>query len=1146
MGLRPSGRGPLYCRNGRNARTALGAGTQRSAGSPSSGRPRSPCRRRCAARRSRARPRRPRRGRRGSRPAGRARAAARPAPRPGPSAASSKPDAPRRSRRATARCRAPRAGRGPPRARTSRRAARAAPSARVASSGAGAAEPEQRERRRRRRAGSTTPPASSAARAAASSAARSRSGAPAQRPRARPRRSRCAAPSRGGGASASGVLRGSALARQRVAGGERSPPRAPSRAARGPAGRPAGSDRLRRAGGGELEPDLGLPEPHHGAVRRRAPRRRARRPTKVPFRLSRSTTQMPSPRRSNIACMLEIHGSPIWRCASGERPTTVGTSREGEDASRPRSVQDHELRHVAGPLSRCDPASHDTLRLVRACPPTHSPTAPSGGAQDRMLGRVLGDRYRVLSRLGEGGMGTVYLCEHAVLGRRFAVKVLRPDARRRTRSSSSASGTRRSREPHRRRERRRRPRLRRGGRRRALLRDGGARGAEPRRAHRARRGRSTVGRARSTLLDQICRALGAAHARGVVHRDVKPDNVFVVRRDDGAERAKVIDFGISHVPPPAGAASGSPAPARSSARRSTWRRSRRPGTPSTTAPTSTPLGVLAYEMLTGTLPIEAAHAHRDPRRAPDPDPRRRRAAARRRSRAAVDALVLRALAKRPEDRFAVDGGVRAPRSRRVRVAPRPDVLAAPHRPGRPGARRRRRDASRSPGAPRRAPRARAGAARGARRRRARRARRARRRAWWRARPRRDRAAPAAAPRPSLRSRRDLRPARRGAPPRSSTAAATRPRRRRAASRRANARRRPPRGERGAAPATSLEDPVPGRRGAEGSVPMTPPPRRGARRRRRARGAAPARARPTTSPTRRPASARARRSTATGRWREAIAEFEAAYRLKPHGAIHFNVAQCRERLERVAGRAPQLPRLPARGAGREGPRRGARVDAAGSRSGSPRPGVQVLLVYTDPPGAERPLDGKVRGRDAAPRSCSRPGPTRSSLSLDGLRAGRRRTSTLSATRLARRSTWCSARRLAPAPPRRRRASAAAPPRTPPAPRAPAAPDLAARPSPRPPRRPRAPRRAPAASGAASTPGSPPGPPSPPPRRARTSAGRARQRRGGDRRRSPSRRRRARADARATPSRRRAPANVLYAVAGGAAAAGVTLFVVEKRF
>src|SRR5512144_2274609 len=59
--------------------------------------------------------------------------------------------------------------------------------------------------------------------------------------------------------------------------------------------------------------------------------------------------------------------------------------------------------------------------------PTRSLPEASGAEQDRTVGSVLGARYRVLSRLGEGGMGTVYLCEHAVLRRRFAVKVLRPD-----------------------------------------------------------------------------------------------------------------------------------------------------------------------------------------------------------------------------------------------------------------------------------------------------------------------------------------------------------------------------------------------------------------------------------------------------------------------------------------------------------------------------------------------------------------------------------------------------------------------------------------------------------------------------------------------------------------------------------------------
>jgi serine/threonine-protein kinase len=245
-------------------------------------------------------------------------------------------------------------------------------------------------------------------------------------------------------------------------------------------------------------------------------------------------------------------------------------------------------------------------------------------------------------------MGTVYLCEHAVLHRRFAVKVLRADLAadaelvdrfRNEAIAASRIGQENVVE---------------------VLDFGKDEDGSLYYVMEALEGRSLGALIREEgplpllraldLLEQICRALAAAHARGVVHRDVKPDNVFLVRRRDGGERAKVIDFGISQVP-------------RSGARGERITRAGSIiGTPEYMAPEQASgeaidhradvyaAGVLAFEMLTGELPLEAATplatlaAHRS--RRPDPPSRRVVGVP-----PEVDALVLRALAKRPEDRF---------------------------------------------------------------------------------------------------------------------------------------------------------------------------------------------------------------------------------------------------------------------------------------------------------------------------------------------------------------------------------------------------------------------------------------------------------------------------------------------------------------
>ncbi|HEX4404272.1 MAG TPA: serine/threonine-protein kinase [Polyangia bacterium] len=166
----------------------------------------------------------------------------------------------------------------------------------------------------------------------------------------------------------------------------------------------------------------------------------------------------------------------------------------------------------------------------------------ASAASDPWLGRVVDGRYKVLARVGEGGMGVVYRVEHLRLGKTAAMKVLAPDMAgkkemvQRFRLEAQAI---------------------------SLLNhpnivqtfDFGqvdeslflimeyVKGDDLS-AVLKREGPWEFGRA-ARLFAQVCSALTEAHDHGIIHRDLKPENLMVHRRRDGSEHVKVLDFGLA-------------------------------------------------------------------------------------------------------------------------------------------------------------------------------------------------------------------------------------------------------------------------------------------------------------------------------------------------------------------------------------------------------------------------------------------------------------------------------------------------------------------------------------------------------------------------------------------------------------------------
>jgi serine/threonine-protein kinase len=164
-------------------------------------------------------------------------------------------------------------------------------------------------------------------------------------------------------------------------------------------------------------------------------------------------------------------------------------------------------------------------------------------AEPPSAGLVIANTYRLVAELGRGGVGEVWEAEHTRLGKRVAIKFVRRSLLERARAFE---------------------RFRREARALSAIENehvvcafdcGELDGATPYLVMErllgedlssllARVGRLPIGRAVHIAID-ACRGLSAVHRAGFVHRDVKPANLFLVRRANGEECCKLLDFGIA-------------------------------------------------------------------------------------------------------------------------------------------------------------------------------------------------------------------------------------------------------------------------------------------------------------------------------------------------------------------------------------------------------------------------------------------------------------------------------------------------------------------------------------------------------------------------------------------------------------------------
>ncbi|HVU49126.1 MAG TPA: serine/threonine-protein kinase [Polyangia bacterium] len=359
------------------------------------------------------------------------------------------------------------------------------------------------------------------------------------------------------------------------------------------------------------------------------------------------------------------------------KPTAIGS---GALESAAMTIFQSAKGAGAGPAPTTAPSAAADASLLATVPApaaANPPVRPPAQAPENLIGRTLNHRYLIEDKIGEGGFGAVFRGKQIATGREVALKILHPH------NSSDQTII---------------ARFRREAEACSKLRDTHTvttydfdetedgilylamellRG---RSLHHLQKADGILAPERVlSILDQVAQSLGEAHANGIVHRDMKPENVFIESRQvttgSGSkteDHVKVLDFGIAKV------MSGEKEVQALTAVGQTL------GTLEFMSPEQLrgqkldgrsdiyALGMMSYEMLTGVLPFQGAKSPIEiinfHMKTPAPPPSELKEGLK--IPQAVDDIIVKMVAKNREDRFADTNALRAAIAKAQKVSDR--------------------------------------------------------------------------------------------------------------------------------------------------------------------------------------------------------------------------------------------------------------------------------------------------------------------------------------------------------------------------------------------------------------------------------------------------------------------------------------------